>query len=206
MLKIWGRINSVNVKKVVWAAEECGVAYERIDAGMQYGVVSTPAYLAMNPNARVPTLDDDGFVLWESNTMVRYLARRYGQGTLDPQDLRQYADADRWMDWCTSTLAGAFRNVFWGMVRTPVEQRDAKAIESSRVETAKLLAIPEAVLAHQPYLAGAQFTMGDIPLGCFVHLWLSMPIERPAHPALSAWHARLAARPAFQKAVNTPLS
>ena len=206
MLKIWGRINSVNVKKVVWAAEECGVAYERIDAGMQYGVVSTPAYLAMNPNARVPTLDDDGFVLWESNTMVRYLARRYGQGTLDPQDLRQYADADRWMDWCTSTLAGAFRNVFWGMVLTPVEQRDAKAIESSRVETAKLLAIPEAVLAHQPYLAGAQFTMGDIPLGCFVHLWLSMPIERPAHPALSAWHARLAARPAFQKAVNTPLS
>lgn len=206
MLKIWGRINSVNVKKVVWAAEECGVAYERIDAGMQYGVVSTPAYLAMNPNARVPTLDDDGFVLWESNTMVRYLARRYGQGTLDPQDLRQYADADRWMDWCTSTLAGAFRNVFWGIVRTPVEQRDAKAIESSRVETAKLLAIPEAVLAHQPYLAGAQFTMGDIPLGCFVHLWLSMPIERPAHPALSAWHARLAARPAFQKAVNTPLS
>ncbi len=206
MLKIWGRINSVNVKKVVWTAEECGVAYERIDAGMQYGVVSTPAYLAMNPNARVPTLDDDGFVLWESNTMVRYLARRYGQGTLDPQDLRQYADADRWMDWCTSTLAGAFRNVFWGMVRTPIEQRDAKAIETSRVETAKLLAIPEAVLAHQPYLAGAQFTMGDIPLGCFVHLWLSMPIERPAHPALSAWHARLAARPAFQKAVNTPLS
>ena len=206
MLKIWGRINSVNVKKVVWAAEECGVAYERIDAGMQHGVVSTAAYLAMNPNARVPTLEDDGFVLWESNAMVRYLARRYGQGTLDPQDLRQYADADRWMDWCTSTLAGAFRHVFWGMVRTPVEQRDAKAIETSRVETAKLLAIPEAVLAHQPYLAGAQFTMGDIPLGCFVHLWLSMPIERPAHPALTAWHARLAARPAFQKAVNTPLT
>ena len=206
MLKIWGRINSVNVKKVVWAAEECGLAYERIDAGMQHGVVSTAAYLAMNPNARVPTLEDDGFVLWESNAMVRYLARRYGQGTLDPQDLRQYADADRWMDWCTSTLAGTFRHVFWGMVRTPVEQRDAKAIETSRVETAKLLAIPEAVLAHQPYLAGAQFTMGDIPLGCFVHLWLSMPIERPAHPALTAWHARLAARPAFQKAVNTPLS
>ena len=173
---------------------------------MQHGVVSTAAYLAMNPNARVPTLEDDGFVLWESNAMVRYLARRYGQGTLDPQDLRQYADADRWMDWCTSTLAGAFRHVFWGMVRTPVEQRDAKAIETSRVETAKLLAIPEAVLAHQPYLAGAQFTMGDIPLGCFVHLWLSMPIERPAHPALTAWHARLAARPAFQKAVNTPLT
>ena len=206
MLKIWGRINSVNVKKVVWAAEECGLAYERIDAGMQHGVVSTAAYLAMNPNARVPTLEDDGFVLWESNAMVRYLARRYGQGTLDPQDLRQYADADRWMDWCTSTLAGAFRHVFWGMVRTPVEQRDAKAIETSRVETAKLLAIPEAVLAHQPYLAGAQFTMGDIPLGCFVHLWLSMPIERPAHPALTAWHARLAERPAFQKAVNTPLT
>lgn len=206
MLKIWGRINSVNVKKPVWAAEELGIPYERIDAGMQYGVVDTPGYRAMNPNGRVPVMDDDGFVLWESNAMVRYLARKHGMGTLCPADPRACADADRWMDWCTSTLAGTFRNVFWGMVRTAPDKRDLQAIEDSRAATAKLLDMPEAVLARRPYIAGEDFTMGDIPLGCFVHLWMSMPIERPAHPNLSAWHARLAARPAFQKAVNTPLS
>lgn len=206
MLKIWGRINSVNVKKPVWAAEELGIPYERIDAGMQYGLVDTPDYRAMNPNGRVPVMDDDGFVLWESNAMVRYLARKHGLGTLCPADPRACADADRWMDWCTSTLAGTFRNVFWGMVRTAPDKRDLQAIEDSRAATAKLLDMPEAVLARRPYIAGEDFTMGDIPLGCFVHLWMSMPIERPAHPNLSAWHARLAARPAFQTSVNTPLS
>lgn len=206
MLRIWGRINSVNVKKPVWAAEELGLAYERIDAGLQHGLVDTPEYRAMNPNGRVPVLDDGGFVLWESNAMVRYLARRYGLGTLCPDDVRACADADRWMDWCTSSLAGAFRGVFWGTVRTPPAQRDAKAIEDSRQATAALLEMPERVLAARPYIAGDAFTMGDIPLGCFVHLWLAMPIERPAQPHLLDWQRRLAARPAFQKAVNTPLS
>lgn len=206
MLRIWGRINSVNVKKPVWAAEELGIPFERIDAGMQYGMVDTPEYRAMNPNGRVPVLDDEGFVLWESNAMVRYLARRYGLGTLCPRDERACADADRWMDWCATTLAGSFRNVFWGMVRTAPEKRDTKAIEESRLATAALLELPEAVLAQRPYIAGESFSMGDIPLGCYVHLWLAMPIERPAHPHLTAWHARLSARPAFQKAVNTPLS
>jgi glutathione S-transferase len=206
MLKIWGRVNSVNVKKVLWCVGELHLPFERIDAGMEHGVVGTPQYLDMNPNARVPTIDDDGFVLWESNTIVRYLALKHGLGTLCPQDPRQRADSDRWMDWSTAQLAGTFREVFWGMVRTPPEKRDLALIEKNRVATAKTLDIVDRLLATRVFVAGDHLTMGDIPLGCYVHLWMSMPIERPAHPNLAAWHKRLLARPAFNAGVNTPLS
>lgn len=206
MLKIWGRINSVNVKKVVWCAEELGLAYERIDAGMEHGVVGTPEYQRMNPNARVPTIDDDGFVLWESHAIVRYLALKHGLGTLCPQDIRQRADAERWMDWTTAQLAGTFREVFWGMVRTAPEKRDLAFIEKNRIATAKTLDIADAVLAKHPFMAGDRLTIGDIPLGCHVSLWMRMDIERPAHPNLNAWYKRLLERPGFNKAVNTALS
>jgi glutathione S-transferase len=206
MLRIWGRVNSVNVKKVLWCAGELSLPFERIDAGMEHGVVGTPSYLAMNPNARVPTIDDDGFVLWESNTIVRYLALKYGLGTLCPEDARQRADSDRWMDWSTAQLSGTFREVFWGTVRTPPEKRDLALIEKNRAATAKTLDIVDRLLGTRPFVAGDHLTMGDIPLGCYVHLWISMPIERPAHPNLVAWHKRLLERPAFNAGVNTPLS
>lgn len=206
MLRIWGRVNSVNVKKVLWCAEELGLPFERIDAGMAHGVVTTPEYLALNPNARVPTIDDDGFVLWESNTIVRYLSLRYSLGTLCPEDPRERADSDRWMDWSTAQLAGTFREVFWGMVRTAPEKRDLAFIEKNRAATAKTLDIADRALAKRPFIAADRMTMGDIPLGCYVHLWMSMPIERPAHPNLTAWYQRLLARPAFNAGVNTPLT
>ena len=206
MLRIWGRVNSVNVKKVLWCAGELNLPFERIDAGMEHGVVGTPQYLAMNPNARVPTIDDDGFVLWESNTIVRYLSLKYGLGTLCPEDPRQRADSDRWMDWSTAQLSGTFREVFWGTVRTPPEKRDLAFIEKNRAATAKTLDIVDRLLGTRPFVAGDRLTMGDIPLGCYVHLWMSMPIERPAHPNLVAWHKRLLGRPAFNAGVNTPLS
>lgn len=205
MLKIWGRTNSVNVKKALWAAEELGLEYERIDAGMQYGVVNTPEYRKLNPNGLVPTIDDGGFVLWESHAIVRYLSAKYGPGTLYPSELRQRADADRWMDWTFSFLA-AFRPVFWGLVRTPAEKRDMQAIEEARKKCADMLGVPEGLLAGRKYLAGDSFTMGDIPLGCHVQLWMRLPIERPAHPGLTAWFERLCARPAFRKVVDLPLS
>ncbi len=126
MLKIWGRKNSSNVRKVLWCAEEAGLAYERIDAGGAFGVVNDAPYRALNPNGVVPTLEDEGFVLWESNTIVRYLAARYAPD-LYPQDLQQRASAEKWMDWTTSSLAAPFRTVFWGTVRTPPEQRDPAA-------------------------------------------------------------------------------
>ena len=206
MLRVWGRVNSVNVKKVLWCVGELGLPFERIDAGMEYGVVGTPEYQAMNPNSRVPTIDDDGFVLWESNAIVRYLSLQYGLGTLCPEDPRRRADSDRWMDWTTAQLSPTFREVFWGMVRTAPEKRDMAFIEKNRVATAKAFDIVDRQLGTHAFIAGDHLTMGDIPLGCYAHLWLSMPIERPAHPNLAAWHKRLLERPAFNAGVNTPLS
>lgn len=206
MLKIWGRVNSVNVKKVLWCVGELELPFERIDAGMEHGVVGTLDYQAMNPNARVPTIDDGGFVLWESNAIVRYLSLKYGLGTLCPEDPAQRADSDRWMDWSSAHLAGTFREVFWGMVRTAPEKRDLAFIEKNRLATAKSLDIVDRLLGKRAFVAGDRLTMGDIPLGCYVHLWMSMAIERPAQPNLVAWHKRLLERPAFNAGVNTPLS
>jgi glutathione S-transferase len=205
MVKIWGRVNSVNVKKVLWAAEELGVKYERVDAGMQHGVVNTPEYKKMNPNALVPTIEDDGFVLWESHAIVRYLAAKHGAGTLWPSDPKQRADADRWMDWAY-TFQANFRAVFWGLVRTPAEKRDMKAIEEARKKCGELLAIPDAALAERPFFGGNALTIGDIPLGCHVQLWMRLPIERPEHANLKRWFERLCARPAYKKIVDIPLS
>ncbi|HYN13552.1 MAG TPA: glutathione S-transferase family protein [Burkholderiales bacterium] len=205
MLKIWGRTNSVNVKKALWAIEELGLKYERIDAGMQHGVTKTPEYLKMNPNSLVPTIDDDGFVLWESHAIVRYLAAKHGAGTLWPNDLRVRADADRWMDWAF-TFQSAMRAVFWGLIRTPAEKRDLKAIEEGCKRSAELLAVPESALSKNSYVAGKAFTMGDIPLGCEVQRWMRVPIERPRFPNVEAWFERLRSRPAFVRHVDVPLT
>ena len=205
MLKIWGRVNSVNVKKALWAAEELKLKYQRIDAGMEHGVVKTAQYREMNPNSLVPTIDDDGFVLWESHSIVRYLAAKHGAGTLWPAELKQRADSDRWMDWAY-TFQAQFRAVFWGLVRTPPEKRDVKAIAEARMKCAELLAVPDQALAHKPYFAGNSLTIGDIPLGCHVHLWMRLPIERPAHANLQRWFDRLCTRAAFRKIVDIPLS
>lgn len=205
MLKIWGRSNSVNVKKALWCIEELGLKYERVDAGLQYGVVNTPEYRALNPNGLVPTIEDHGFVLWESNAIVRYLAAKHGAGRLWPLDLKQRADADRWMDWAF-TFQAAFRPVFWGLVRTPPDQRDPRAIEEGRGKAAELLGHLDAALASRKYVAGDAFTMGDIPIGCHVHLWLRLPIERPQHPHLQAWFARLLERAPYRKVVDVSIS
>ncbi len=206
MLKIWGRTNSVNVKKALWAAEELGLKYQRVDAGMQFGVVKTPEYMKLNPNSLVPTIEDDGFVLWESHAIVRYLAAKHGAGTLWPNDLRVRADADRWMDWTHSFSREFQRPVFWPLVRTPPEKRDLKAIEEACRKCGELLAIPDQSLSRKPYLAGSSFSMGDIPLGCHVQLWMRLPIERPRHANLEAWFNRLCSRPAFKKIVDIAIS
>lgn len=207
MLTIWGRANSSNVRKVLWCAEELGLTYQRIEAGGAFGVVDDPAYRARNPNGKVPLIEDDGFVLWESNAIVRYLVARHGQGTpWWPDDPRQRASADRWMDWMTSTLAAPFRDVFWGVLRTPPDRQDWPRIEAARQECAALLAIADQALAAQPYLSGQAPGMGDIPLGSFAYAWFEMPIERPPLPHLLAWYERLKARPAYRSAVMSPLT
>ncbi|MBB4955703.1 glutathione S-transferase [Agrobacterium vitis] len=206
MLKIWGRANSTNVKKVLWMVEELDLVHQRIDAGGAFGLVSDPAYRAMNPNGLVPVLEDGDVVLWESNTIVRYLANRYGNEQFSLTDPVARAQAEKWMDWTTSTLAGTFKDLFWGMVRTPEDQRDMAKIHAALNAVGTLLAIVDATLARQPYLSGEKLGVGDVPLGCFAYAWFEMPIERPHLPNLEAWYRRLKSRQAYQRAVMTALT
>ena len=206
MLVIWGRKNSVNVQKVLWCCEEIGLKYERKDAGGAFGVVNTPEYRALNPNGLVPTIDDDGVVLWESNAVVRYLAAKHSAGRLWPDDLARRASADRWMDWQHTTFWPAIRPLFMGLVRTPEDKRDPHAIEESRLKTAEVLGILDHELSSQAFVAGDALTMGDIPLGCAIWRWMALPIERPARPNVQRWFDALAGRAPFQTAVMLPLT
>jgi glutathione S-transferase len=183
-----------------------GVAYKRIDAGGAFGVVNTPEYRKLNPNGLVPTIEDDGFVLWESNAIVRYLAAKHGRGGLAPGDPRARALADQWMDWQVSLFWPTIRALFMGLVRTPEAERDHKAIENSRVKTAEALGIVESHLASRTFLAGDALTIGDIPMGCSIWRWMALPIERPKLQNVERWFDALTQRPAYKKIVMLPLT
>jgi glutathione S-transferase len=206
MLKLWGRINSINVQKVLWALDELKVPYERTDAGLQFGVVNEPFYRKMNPNGRVPTIQDDGLVLWESNAIVRYLSAKHGAGTLWPNDPRQRADADRWMDWTTSTVAPALTPVFWGLIRTPSEKRNMAVIEAEAEKVGQAFQVLEQSLEGRDHVAGKSFTMGDIPMGAFVYRWYALAVKRPKLPKVEAYYQRLQQRLSYKKHVMLPLT
>jgi glutathione S-transferase len=206
MLHIWGRLSSLNVRKVVWAAQEVGVPFTRSDAGMAFGVVNTPAYRALNPNGQVPTLKDGELLLWESNVIVRYLCARYAPDTLYPQDLAQRFDAERWMDWQQTTFNGPGGPAFVQWIRTAPEQRNAATIAKSVAATEPLLALLDAHLSHQAFMAGAHFSMADIPLACDVHRWLGLPQPRPQWPHLERWFHAIMQRPAIRGVLDLPLS
>jgi glutathione S-transferase len=206
MLHIWGRLSSLNVRKVVWAAQEVGVPFQRTDAGLSYGVVKTPEYRTMNPNSEVPTIQDGDLVLWESNVIVRYLCAKHANGTLYPQDLAARFDAERWMDWQQTTFNRAAATAFVQWFRTPAEKRDMAAIAQSVAATQPLLALLDAHLAQHAYMGGDHFTMADIPLGCDVQRWLGLPEQHPALPNLRRWIAALLARPAAKGVLDLPLS
>ncbi|HWJ72795.1 MAG TPA: glutathione S-transferase [Kaistia sp.] len=206
MLTVWGRTNSTNVKKVLWCLEEIGLPYENIPAGGAFGMVQDADYRAMNPNGLVPTVKDGELILWESNSIVRYLAARYAPAVLAAEDPGQRALADRWMDWTSSTIAPAIAPIIWGLLRTKPENRDLAAIEAARKRASEALAIADQALGRTPYLSGDSFGIGDIPLGCFAYAWFGVPIERPDLPNLKAWYARLAERTAYRKAVMIPLT
>lgn len=206
MLKLWGRISSINVRKVVFTAQLLGLPFERIDAGASFGITKTPDYLARNPNALVPLLEDGDFTLWESNVIVRYLCARRPEAGLYPQDLRARFDAERWMDWQQTTLNNAGRDAFLQLIRTPAEQRNPQAIAASVAATEPLLAMLDAQLARRPYLAGEQLTMADIPIACEMHRWWGLPLEHPAHPHLRRWYDGLRQLPAARGALDVPLS
>ncbi len=206
MLTIWGRMNSINVQKVVWAAEELALPYARHDAGMAFGVVSTPEYRAMNPNGLVPVIDDDGFVLWESNTIVRYLAARYGEGTLVATDPAVRASGERWMDWQMSVLYAAYADAFRILVRTPPDQRDDAAVEISRARTETVMAVLDAALADRDWLDGRAFGPGELALGPTIHRWLNMPIARESHAHVEAWYRRIVGRPSAACFLDLPVT
>ena len=198
MLIIHGRNNSSNVQKVVWSLNEMDVPYERIDAGGSFGIVNKSEYLAMNPNARVPTMDDQGFILWESNAIIRYLAAKYDPGGLHPLDSQNRASADRWMDWQQTTVVPLITPIFWNLIRTPEAERDLDVIENCRKGMIKVMKIMNDNLDKQPYMISDQLTMADIPLGVVVYRWLTLIQDRPEMPKLESWYKTLSERTAFK--------
>jgi glutathione S-transferase len=206
MLTIWGRPNSINVQKVLWCCGELGLAFRRLDAGREFGVNDTPEYRRMNPNGLVPTIEDDGFVLWESNVIVRYLATKHQAQALYPTDLRSRFDVERWMDWQATTLWPALRPLFFGLIRTPVGERDVPAMERARSDSEVAFRLLDAHLAGRRFVAGEAFTVGDIPIGIAAHRWFALAVARPPLPRLERWYRTVAARPAFQEHVARPSS
>lgn len=202
MLKVSGRKTSANVQKVMWAIGELGLACERIDIGGPFGKNREPDYLALNPNGLVPTLEDDGFHLWESNTIVRYLAAKFGAGSLEPADPHARAIAGQWMDWQLTVAGPAIFPVFWGLVRTPIEQRDPKAIDAGKAKTIEAMAILNGQLMKSAYVAGDAFSCGDIPIGVIAHRFVSLVPDHPPMTGVERWYAELCKRPAFRAHVT----
>ncbi|HEV2598744.1 glutathione S-transferase [Sphingopyxis sp.] len=203
MLTIWGRLNSHNVKKVAWFAVELALPFERHDVGGQFGMDA--AYLAKNPNALIPTIEDDGVILWESNAILRYLAAKHGGARYWPADPAVRAIADKWMDWQID-YAEAQRDAFVHLVRKAADQRDPAAIAASAERCAKRMLVLDAALAQSTWLSGPDFGIGDIPMGVYAHTYFSLDIERPALPYVEDWYARIRTRPGYAEQVMIALT
>jgi glutathione S-transferase len=208
MLKVWGRNTSSNVQKVIWALAEMDVPFERIDVGGAFGKTKDPAYLAMNPNSLVPTLqEDDGFTMWESNSIVRYLAAKHANSTLEPADLKTRARAQMWMDWQLSVIGPAITPVFWNLIRTPPDKRDANVIKVGTDKTYAAAETMDGQLGRTAYVAGDAFSYGDIPVAVMIYRYMQLFPERPPTPHLDRWYAAIAERSAFKMQVaSVPLS
>ncbi len=199
MLKIYGRANSINVRKVLWAAEEIGLAYEREDWGRGFRPTTEPEFLKINPFAVVPVIDDGGFVLRESHAIVRYLAAKHGRADLYPTDLAKRAEVEAWMDWGQTDLYQGARAPFLGlMVKMPAFQ-DPKLIDAGIAEWTRQMQMLDTYLAgHGPYLMGETFTLADIPAGLVTNRWFSIPFDKPELKAVNAYYDRLSERPAYK--------
>ena len=205
-LQIWGRMTSINVKKVIWTAQELGLDFERHEAGGVHGVVKTPAYMALNPNSQVPVLQDGDYVLWESNVVTRYLCAKHSIDKLYPNDLQERFDAERWMEWQQTAVNPASRNGFWHLIRLPAAERDPAVIAQSNAAVELLMTMLDAHLATRRFMVGERFTMADIPLGCEVHRWLALPQARTQRPHIERWFASLLARPAAKGVLDMALA
>ena len=204
MIKIWGRNTSSNVQKAMWAVGELGLEHQRIDVGGAFGKNKEPPYLAINPNGLVPTLEeDDGFTLWESNSIVRYLARKHDKdGKLEPKDPHERGRASQWMDWQLTVVGPAIFQAFWGLIRTPPEKRDAAAIKTSQEKTTEAMKILDIQLGKTPFVAGNAFSYGDIPVGVMCFRYRQLVPGRPPTPNLDRWYDAIAKRKPFQDHVS----
>ena len=205
MLKLWGRSNSINVQKPMFALAELGLAYERVDAGLSFGIVGTPEYRALNPNGAIPTLEHDDFVVWESNTIVRYLAATFGDEHFWPADPRARARQDMWMDWQQTVLNWPVTICFWGLVRFP-GGKTPEEIEAARKQAEAAVDLLEAWLVERSYVAGERFGMADCVLAPTLHRWLHMPCERQRRPHLERYHARVMERDSAKEILTLPLT
>lgn len=204
MRRLWGRANSVNVQKALWALEELGLPYERVEAGGAHGVVDEPAYRTLNPNGLVPVLEEDGFALWESNAILRYLALAYPGPLGLPGDVRERARVDQWLDWQATAFTPAMRDAFWQSVRAA--DPDADLIAVSVAATERCAAVLDRHLDGRAFMVGDSFGIADIAVGCAAHRWLSIPVARIARPNLARWLGDIAARPAAGCVVLQALS
>jgi glutathione S-transferase len=205
MLRIWGRLSSINVRKVVLAAQWLDIPFERIDAGHEFGIVGTPEYLARNPNGMIPLIEDGAFSLWESNVIVRYLCARHSHGGLYPEELQPRFDAERWMDWQQTTLNPAGRDAFLHLVRLPQAKRRPELVSPSIAATEPLMALLDQHLSKSPFLAGGEFSMADIVVACELHRWRGLPIVRPSRPHLERWYGHILRQPASRGVLDLPI-
>jgi glutathione S-transferase len=201
-LRLLGRNTSSNVQKVAWCLVELGVPYEREDYGGPYAGNDRPEYLQLNPNGLVPTLIDGNLVVWESNTIVRYLCNRYGPTPMYAVDAAARSNVERWMDWQLSRIGEVFGPMYRALIR---EKRTAADVEPLRVRAVQLMAILEQALEGRAFLAGPELTVADIVLGPFVYRWFELPIARPDMPALRAWYERLQSRRPYREHVMLPM-
>jgi glutathione S-transferase len=210
MLKIWGRNTSSNVQKVLWCCSELDIPFERVDLGGPFGGNRDPEYLRLNPNGLVPTIQDGDLILWESNTICRYLATTHGQAgggeRLYPSAPRARALVERWMDWQLSTAGPPMGQLLFGLVRTRPEQRDPAAIEAARRRALVAWTLADEALEGRSYLAGNDLTLAEIVLGTLVYRWHAFPIERPPLKNLQAWYERMRQRPGFKTHIEIPIT
>lgn len=205
MLRIWGRKNSINVQKVMWAVAELGIPHERIDAGGPFGGLDTEAFGALNPNRRIPVIDDDGTIIWESHAIVRYLAGKFGMGSLMPDNIGLRAKTDMWTDWVEADLQPAFTGgVFWNFYRTPEAQRNWPLIRQGIARSAILFRLLDQQLEGRSFIAGETLTFGDIPAGAQLFRYFELEIDRPSLPNVEAWYARLKERETYRTHVMVP--
>jgi glutathione S-transferase len=207
MLTVWGRRSSFNLQKVMWLVSELGIDHRHIQAGGQFGGVDTPEFRAMNPVGRVPVIDDNGTIVWESHAILRYLAARYGRAQFWSDDPAERSQAERWMDWSQTVLQPDFLvGVFWGFYRTPEPQRNWPIIRDKIARCAQHFELLDNMLGDRPFLCGNALTLADIPAGTSLYRYFELEIDRPTVPNVEAWYRRLQERPAYREHVMVPFS